>query len=41
MDLERIAAVIRAAKPDLVALQEVDRKAKRTGGSTRLRNTLG
>ena len=32
VDLERSAAVIRAAKPDLVALQEVDRKAKRTGG---------
>jgi len=32
VDLERIAAVIRSVKPDLVALQEVDRRAKRTGG---------
>lgn len=32
LDLERIAGVIRAAKPDLVALQEVDRKARRTDG---------
>ncbi len=32
VDLERIAAVIRSVKPDLVALQEVDRKAQRTGG---------
>lgn len=32
VDLQRIAAVIRAANPDLVALQEVDRKAHRTGG---------
>ncbi len=32
LDLERIAAVIRAANPDLVALQEVDRNARRTGG---------
>jgi endonuclease/exonuclease/phosphatase family metal-dependent hydrolase len=32
LDLERIAAVIRGANPDLVALQEVDRKATRTGG---------
>ncbi len=31
IDLPRIAAVIREAKPDLVALQEVDRKAQRTG----------
>src|SRR5690606_4366306 len=31
LDLERIAEVIRAAKPDLVALQEVDRNARRTG----------
>lgn len=30
LDLDRIAAVIRSAQPDLVALQEVDRKAKRT-----------
>ncbi|MGE3309256.1 MAG: endonuclease/exonuclease/phosphatase family protein [Limisphaerales bacterium] len=32
LDLERIARVIRAANPDLVALQEVDRNAARTGG---------
>ena len=32
LDLERIAGVIRAAHPDLVALQEVDRKTERTGG---------
>lgn len=31
LDLERIAAVIRGAEPDLVALQEVDRRAERTG----------
>ncbi len=31
LDLERIAGVIRAAQPDLVALQEVDRRAARTG----------
>jgi endonuclease/exonuclease/phosphatase family metal-dependent hydrolase len=31
LELERIAAVIRAADPDLVALQEVDRNAQRTG----------
>ncbi|HEY5909649.1 MAG TPA: endonuclease/exonuclease/phosphatase family protein [Verrucomicrobiae bacterium] len=32
LDLDRIATVIRAASPDLVALQEVDRYARRTGG---------
>ena len=32
VDLGRIAAVIRAQKPDLVALQEVDSKTRRTGG---------
>ncbi len=32
LDLARIAAVIRDAGPDLVALQEVDRQAARTGG---------
>jgi len=32
VDLERIAGVIRAQSPDLVALQEVDRGARRTGG---------
>lgn len=32
LDLERIAAVIRRAEPDLVALQEVDRGTARTGG---------
>lgn len=32
IDLERIAAVIRSAKPDVVALQEVDRKTGRSGG---------
>jgi endonuclease/exonuclease/phosphatase family metal-dependent hydrolase len=31
LDLERIAQVIRAAQPDLVALQEVDDRAHRTG----------
>ena len=30
LDLDRIARVIRSAEPDLVALQEVDRKATRT-----------
>jgi len=30
LDLERIAGVIRAVEPDVVALQEVDRKAERT-----------
>jgi endonuclease/exonuclease/phosphatase family metal-dependent hydrolase len=30
LDLERIAGVIRAVEPDLVALQEVDRKVKRS-----------
>jgi len=30
LDLERIAAIIRAARPDLVALQEVDRNTART-----------
>ncbi|HVK09665.1 MAG TPA: endonuclease/exonuclease/phosphatase family protein [Gemmataceae bacterium] len=32
LDLARIAKVITTAKPDLVALQEIDRGAKRTGG---------
>src|SRR5262245_26822074 len=32
LDLARIAGVITAAKPDLVALQEVDRRATRTKG---------
>lgn len=32
LDLERIAAVIREQKPDLVALQEIDRGCKRTKG---------
>jgi endonuclease/exonuclease/phosphatase family metal-dependent hydrolase len=32
LDLERIAAIIRAQKPDLVALQEVDDKTERVGG---------
>lgn len=32
VDLERLAKVIVTARPDLVALQEVDRKARRTGG---------
>jgi endonuclease/exonuclease/phosphatase family metal-dependent hydrolase len=31
LDLERIARVIRACEPDLVALQEVDRNATRSG----------
>ncbi len=31
IDLERIAAVIRSVSPDLVALQEVDRKVMRSG----------
>ena len=31
-DLERTAAVIKAVNPDIVALQEVDRKARRSGG---------
>lgn len=32
LDLNRIAEVIRKQKPDLVALQEVDRKVPRSGG---------
>jgi endonuclease/exonuclease/phosphatase family metal-dependent hydrolase len=32
VDIDRIAAEIRAAAPDLVALQEVDRGVRRTGG---------
>ncbi len=32
VDLERIAKVISAQQPDLVALQEVDNRTKRTGG---------
>lgn len=32
VDLERLAGLIKAAKPDLVALQEVDNKTGRTGG---------
>lgn len=32
VDLPRLAKVIRDADPDFVALQEVDRKTKRTGG---------
>lgn len=32
LDLPRLAAVITAARADLVALQEVDQKTKRTGG---------
>jgi endonuclease/exonuclease/phosphatase family metal-dependent hydrolase len=32
IDLPRLAKVITAAKPDLVALQEVDHKTRRTGG---------
>lgn len=31
-DLERLAKIIRAADPDLVALQEVDRRTRRAGG---------
>ncbi len=31
LDLERIAKVIRSVSPDVVALQEVDRKVERTG----------
>lgn len=32
LDLERIAKVIRDAKPDIVALQEVDNRCSRSGG---------
>ena len=32
LDVERIARVIRSVKPDLVALQEVDKKVKRSEG---------
>lgn len=32
LDLERIAALIREQKPDLVALQEIDNKCRRTKG---------
>src|SRR5688500_8381796 len=31
-DLERLAKIIRAAEPDVVALQEVDRKTRRASG---------
>jgi endonuclease/exonuclease/phosphatase family metal-dependent hydrolase len=31
LDLERTAAIIRAAKPDLVAVQEIERNTQRTG----------
>jgi endonuclease/exonuclease/phosphatase family metal-dependent hydrolase len=36
LDLERIAAVIREQKPDLVALQEVDRKTRRSASVDQL-----
>jgi endonuclease/exonuclease/phosphatase family metal-dependent hydrolase len=36
LDLERIAKVIQSAKPELVALQEVDRATKRSGGVDQL-----
>ena len=36
LDLERIAKVIQSAKPDLVALQEVDQSTKRSGGVDQL-----
>lgn len=36
VDLPRLARVIRAADPDLVALQEVDDKTRRTGGVDQL-----
>ena len=32
IDLQRIAAVIQSVSPDVVALQEVDRETKRSGG---------
>ena len=32
LDLERIAALIRSLEPDLVALQEIDDRTRRTGG---------
>lgn len=32
IDLERVASVIRNARPDLAAVQEVDRNTKRSGG---------
>lgn len=32
LDVERVARVIRTVKPDIVALQEVDKKVKRTQG---------
>jgi len=32
LDLERLAAVIKQQRPDLVALQEVDRRTNRSGG---------
>ena len=32
LDLSRIAKIIKSVAPDVVALQEVDRKARRTGG---------
>ena len=36
VDIERIARVIQSAKPDLVALQEVDQATKRSGGVDQL-----
>lgn len=33
LDLDRVARVIRAARPDLVSLQEVDRGTRRSGGT--------
>lgn len=36
VDLTRVAAVITAANPDFVALQEVDRKTRRAGGVDQL-----
>jgi endonuclease/exonuclease/phosphatase family metal-dependent hydrolase len=32
IDLERIAGVVRSVEPDVVALQEVDRRTRRSGG---------
>jgi len=37
IDLPRLARVILAAKPDIVALQEVDRKTRRVGGVNQAR----
>lgn len=41
LDLQRIAGVINAARPDLVGLQEVDRGVKRTEGKDEIAELAG